>query len=351
MTDLRRAYDAHVARGLSRDPSQVEVVDRLERLRAELDAASGLLDRWLGRRTPPRGVYIWGDVGRGKSMLVDLLMECCYPSRSTRIHFQAFMRDLHRALHHARQEGAEAPVEAATDALTRGLTLLALDEVEVTDIADAAIVGRVFARILGQGVTVVATSNRAPADLYRAAHKRDLVLPFVRLLEEEMDVIHLCGARDYRRAGTSADDLYHLDGPDSPALDARWRDLAGPEECFGLLSGRVTLRRKGRVLRGCFDTLCRAPLAAMHYREMARDARGLFLDAVPILGRRDEDAARRFILLVDTLYDMRRGLVIAAATEPEELYRGEEFDRAFDRTASRLHEMRRPDWPGNAGLR
>lgn len=351
--DLRAAYEARVASGLARDAAQADLVERMQRLLTELDAAPGVLDRLRGRRIPPRGLYIWGEIGRGKSMLVDLLMEASDSSRSRRIHFHAFMQDLHRALHHARKTGADRPVEAATDALTRNIALLALDELEITDIADAAIVGRVFERIFARGVAVVVTSNRRPRDLSRAL-KTELFRPFVRLVEDRMEVVHLDGATDYRRAapaGAESGSYLLRDRQESRAFDARWARLPGDEDAPRLMEGAVQLRRKAHVLRGEFEALCRVPLSARYYLEMLRDARGLFLEGVPVLGPQDEDAARRFIILIDALYDIRGGLVVSAAAPPDLLYQGEEHRTEFPRTESRLHEMCRGNWPGAAAFK
>lgn len=347
MTDLVAVYAERVAKGLQADPAQQRVVERLDRLRSDLHRKPGVLDRLARRRAAPEGVYVWGDVGRGKSMLVDLLMANRGGIAARRTHFQTFMRDLHHGLHSARQGGADDPVSAATDRLTGDLSLLVLDELEIGDITDAMIVGRVFRRVFERGIAVVATSNRAPGDLYRDGLKRELFLPFVRLMEEHTEVLHLAGGRDYRRGGAVDGDLYRVDADmDASVLDPLWTAVAGSELSLRLPAARITVRHKGKMVRARFDALCRAPLAAMHYLELSDRCDALFLDGVPRLGPRDEDAARRFIMLIDTLYDRRKGLVVSAAAEPEAVYAGDTFIDTFQRTASRLHEMRQPDWPG-----
>ncbi|SEM69992.1 cell division protein ZapE [Palleronia pelagia] len=349
---LAAYYDAKVEEGLSRDPAQLEIVARLDALRSELDDyRSGGLSRLFGRGSAPRGVYLWGDVGRGKSMLVDGLMQTMGDIPARRTHFHAFMRDIHRALHTAREQGRDELVHHAADAQVPGLSLLALDELEIVDIVDAMIVGRVFSRVLERGCTVVVTSNRPPAELYRDGLKRDLFLPFVRLIEERLDVLHLDGGRDYR-VGSCAAAFYAVgdDGAEGARIDALW-DAAGDAEREITIGASGVMRRKGGMVRADFAALCRVPMAPSSYLDLAEQAEGLILDNVPVLGERDHDAARRFILLVDTLYDAGCGLAVRASTEPEVLYRAGEFGAEFRRTVSRLHEMTRPDWRGASTFR
>ncbi len=353
VTSLRALYEAKLADGLRRDLEQEALVARLDDLRAELDGRPGALARLLPRRSAPRGVYVWGEVGRGKSMLVDALMATLGDLPARRIHFHAFMRDLHRALHDLRREGAADPIVAATDRVAGRAALLALDELEITDIVDAMIVGRVFERLLERRIALVVTSNRAPVDLYRDGLKRDLFLPFTRLIEDRLDVIRLDGGRDYRRQEGIAPDLYLTpeDGDVQRRIAAIWRDLPGETEDRVRFGASGALRRKGRAVRAGFDALCRRPVAAAAYLDLAAAADLVLLAGVPRLSAGDHDAARRFVLLIDTLYDARCGLVVGAQTAPQALYVAGEFEEEFRRTVSRLHEMTRPGWPGWAALR
>ncbi len=295
---------------------------------------------------------LWGDVGRGKSMLVDGLMGTLGDLPARRAHFHAVMRDLHRALHRARSDGAADPIVAATDRVAGRVALLALDELEITDIVDAMIVGRVFERLLERRIALVVTSNRAPDDLYRDGLKRDLFLPFLRLIEERLDVIHLAGGRDYRRREGIEPDLYLTPEAEEPhRIAAIWRDLPEEAETRVTFGASGALRRKGGALRAGFDALCRRSVAPASYLDLASSADLLLLEAVPRLGERDHDAARRFVLLIDTLYDARCGLVVEAETFPQALYVSGAFEEEFRRTVSRLHEMTRPGWPGRPALR
>ena len=274
VTSLRALYEAKLADGLRRDLEQEALVARLDDLRAELDGRPGALARLLPRRSAPRGVYVWGEVGRGKSMLVDALMATLGDLPARRIHFHAFMRDLHRALHDLRREGAADPIVAATDRVAGRAALLALDELEITDIVDAMIVGRVFERLLERRIALVVTSNRAPVDLYRDGLKRDLFLPFTRLIEDRLDVIRLDGGRDYRRQEGIAPDLYLTpeDGDVQRRIAAIWRDLPGETEDRVRFGASGALRRKGRAVRAGFDALCRRPVAAAAYLDLAAAA-------------------------------------------------------------------------------
>lgn len=332
---------------MSRDPAQEDVVDRLDVLAKELRLSSRRGARLLSRPATPKGVYLWGDVGRGKSMLVALLIEACADIALKRIHFHAFMRELHLALHEARKSDGPEPMQDATDRVTHGLSLLVLDELEITDIVDAMIVGRVFERAIDQGITLVATSNCAPTELYRDGLKREVFLPFVRLIERRTDVLHLDNGTDYRRGGALDPDFYitPAGGEGSARLDTLWNKISDNLEEGFFLGRKIKLARKGTAVRGSFETLCKGPLAASDYLDLARTYDTFFLDGVPLIAARDFDAARRFILLIDTLYDEKRVLVIAADGRPEDLYQSDTLAAEFRRTVSRLYEMGRPDWP------
>jgi cell division protein ZapE len=347
MKTVRSIYEAKIAAGLSRDPAQENVVVRLDVLAAQLRRASRRASRLLPRTTAPKGVYLWGDVGRGKSMLVATLIDACADTALKRMHFHAFMRDIHLALHEARKSDSPDPMQVATARVTHGLSLLVIDEFEITDIVDAMIVGRVFERALDQGITLVVTSNCAPCDLYRNGLKRDVFMPFIRLMEQRTDVTHLDSETDYRRGYALDPDLYITpeSGDVTRRMDTLWESVSDDAEESFQLGRKINLTRKGKAVRGTFDTLCKGALAASDYLDLARHYDLFFLDAVPLIAERDFDAARRFILLIDTLYDEGRVLVIGAGGRPDDLYQSGAFLAEFRRTISRLYEMSGPDWP------
>jgi cell division protein ZapE len=347
MKTVRSIYEAKIAAGLFRDPAQENVVERLDVLAGHLRRFTRRTPRLLSCTTAPKGLYLWGDVGRGKSMLVATMINACADIALKRMHFHAFMRAIHLALHEARTSGSPNPMRDATDRVTHGLSLLVLDELEITDIVDVMIVGRVFERSMDQEIILVATSNCAPLDLYRNGLKRDNFMPFIRLIEQRTDVTHLDSEKDYRRGGMLDPDLYITPetGKVSCRLDKLWNNLSDDAEESFQLGTKINLTRKGRAIRGTFDTLCKGALAASDYLDLARNYDLFYLDAVPVIAERDFDAARRFILLIDTLYDEGRALVIEADGHPEELYQSSALSTEFRRTISRLYEMSGPNWP------
>jgi len=340
-----------VQAGMTPDPAQAALAGRLEALRAALEAAR---PRRLLRRPPtaPRGLYIWGDVGRGKSMLMDAFYAALDLRAKRRLHVHAFMQEVHGALHRARRQdgGADALVPVAA-ALARQARCLCLDEMEITDIADAMIVGRLFERLIAEGVTVVTTSNSAPSALYRDGLQRARFLPFVRLIESRLAVVHLAADADYRQAMAPGGPVWFSPADDAAraALDERWRVLTGgkaPAPLEIALKGR-TLRvpaHAAGVARAGFNALCEEPLGPADYLALVERIDVLVLDAVPRLGPRNRDAARRFMLLVDALYDRGRGLICSAAAPTERLVDAAPRMPDMRRTISRLREMQGADW-------
>ena len=355
---LRDAYDARVAAGrIERDPAQEEAIAAFERLAASLDAPRperrrGLLSRIRGRPAPseeePHGVYVWGGVGRGKSMLMDLFVETIdAPTR--RVHFHAFMQEVHRGMDAARRRGANDAIAPVAEEVARGLSLLALDEMQVSDITDAMIVGRLFERLLGAGLAVVTTSNRPPRDLYKDGLNRPLFEPFIDLIEEGMEVVHLDGAADHRQGHEGATYFAPVDAEARRAARDLWREMGeGAEEPLVLeVQGRRVepATRRGRVARARFWELCGRPLGAADYLALAEAVDALILEDVPRLSRSNFNEARRFVTLIDALYEARTRLVATAAADPDHLYLEGEGSFEFARSASRLREMTSRDWP------
>ena len=360
------AYRERVASGaLEPDASQRMAAERLQDLWAKLrgydpppragNGATGLLARFLRRKPAegadevrPNGLYLVGEVGRGKSMLMDLFFAAADVRRKRRIHFHRFMQDAHQRVHAWKRAnpGGDDPIPPLADTIAAEAALLCFDEFQVNDIADAMILGRLFQALFQRGVVVVATSNTPPEELFKGQPGRDAFLPFIALIAHTLDVLVLEGERDFRRA--------RLRGMPTWYVPADARAGQALDRVFAELTGRVpprqeTLRVIGRTLlvplaavgvaRFDFPALCATALGAGDYLALATHFHSLVLDAIPLLSPDRRDEARRFIVLIDALYDHRVKLVASADAEPDRLYPRGEGARAFERTASRLEEM------------
>jgi cell division protein ZapE len=302
-----------------------------------------------------KGVYVFGEVGRGKTMLMDLFFEASPVVRKRRAHFHEFMADVHERVRAFRQmlkdgeiEGDDA-IRLAAAEIAEESWLLCFDEFHVTDIADAMILGRLFARLFELGVVVVATSNVAPSDLYKDGLNRALFLPFIAMIERHMEVVPLKARTDFRLEKLAGQKVWYVPADDAAtaALDEAWRRLVGgtsgmPQE-LSVKGRRLRVPRAAMgVARFFFHDLCEQPLAAADYLRVAHEFHTLIIDRIPIMGFDERNAAKRFIILIDTLYDHSVKLVASAATEPDALYQASDGFEAneFKRTASRLIEMR-----------
>ena len=361
---LRGRYAALIQSGdIEADAAQQAAIERLARLEERL--AEHRLARkssslgWLfGRRERDallKGLYLHGDVGRGKTMLMDLFFETSPVVRKRRVHFHAFMAEVHERIYGLRRQikrgeiAEDDPIRLAAAALAKEAWLLCFDEFHVTDIADAMILGRLFTRLFENGVVVVATSNVAPEDLYKDGLNRALFLPFIALLRERMDVVRLDARTDFRLEKLAGTPVWYTpaDAAADAALDAAWRRLTGNQR-----AGALTLTVHGRSVqipraaagaaRFTFAELCEQPLGAADFLKIAYQFHTLVIDHIPIMDFPQRNAAKRFIILIDTLYDFAVKLVASAEAEPDALYRGTEGFEAqeFKRTASRLIEMR-----------
>jgi cell division protein ZapE len=353
---LRARYEQALAqRGFRPDPGQLAAVARLEELRARLVAVEspGTLGRWLralGPRPPTvRGLYLWGEVGRGKTWLMDLFYASLPFAARRRRHFHRFMHELHAELARLRHE--RAPLERMAARIAQQVRVLCFDELYVADIADAMILGTLFAALFRRGVTLVATSNVAPAELYQGGLQRERFLPAIALLERHLEVLRLAGATDYRLRQLTQAGIYLAAGAaDTPArLQALFAGLADHETQSGGtldIEGRPlpVLRASANVAWFDFQALCAGARSQEDYIELAREYQSLILSDVPVLDAQHEDAARRFIALVDELYDRNVNLIVSAAAAPAALYRGERLGTLFARTASRLTEMQSAEY-------
>ena len=333
------------------DPAQAFLAARLDELQASLVARHrnrSVFSRLLGRSSViPKGLYVWGAVGRGKTMLMDLFFETIEFEPKRRAHFHEFMADVHDRIGAARDETPGDPIPHVASAIAREARLLCFDEMHVSDIADAMILGRLFQNLFAAGVTVVATSNARPSDLYKNGLNRQLFLPFIDLIGAHMDVVELKSEKDFRLDKLSGAQLYFYpaDAAARASLDAHWDRLTGKHP-----GKPQTLEVKGRklvvplasvgVARFSFDELCNRPLGANDYLHIAHAFHTVIIDDIPVLTPERRDVARRFINLVDALYDSRICLIASAAAEPSALYPAGSGAEAFQRTASRLTEMR-----------
>jgi cell division protein ZapE len=357
------AYRALLAAGVLRpDDSQGAAVEQLQDLWAKLRGydppprpEGGFLSRLLRRRPTegapddhPGGLYLVGEVGRGKSMLMDLFFQQAAVARKRRIHFHAFMQEVHARIHAwklANPDGSD-PIPPLADALAAEAALLCFDEFQVNDIADAMILGRLFTALFDRGVVMVCTSNTVPDALFAGRPGRDAFLPFIALLKQKLDVLMMESGQDYRRERLAGVNTWHVpaNGRAERALDEAFLRLAE-----GTPPAPRTLAVMGRLLRiplaaGCvarcdFDALCGQPLGAGDYLALATHFEALVLDGVPRLSPANYDQARRFIVLIDALYEHRVKLVASADAVPDALYERGEGAKAFERTASRLMEM------------
>ncbi|MCP5431984.1 MAG: cell division protein ZapE [Alphaproteobacteria bacterium] len=352
-------YRAMLEKGeIAHDPPQEQAVEALEILHHRLKTY-----RPGGRSPAPRGLYLCGDVGRGKSMLMDLFFEGAPVRLKRRVHFHAFMLEVHGAIKDWRDakesekkrrlkalklpsKTGDDPIPPVAKAIADKAMLLCFDEFQVGDVADAMILGRLFTALFGFGTVVVATSNRPPRDLYKDGINRQLFLPFIALIEEKLELVQLDGSTDHRLSRLKGMEVYYWPlGPAADAkMDAAWSRMTdgakGVPADVAAQGRKLRLRQTAKgVARATFEELCARPLGAADYLAIASDFHTLLLDRVPLLSPANRNEAKRFVVLVDALYEAKAKLIASAAAPPEDLY--PEGDGAFEftRTVSRLIEM------------
>jgi cell division protein ZapE len=352
---------------LATDPSQALAIERLQDLWAKLrgydpvpETGGGLFGRLLRRKpadwapdSRPNGLYLVGEVGRGKSMLMDLFFETATVPRRRRIHFHAFMQEAHRRIHAWRAANPDGtdPVPPLATAIAADAALLCFDELQINDIADAILLGRLFEALFARGVVVVATSNTRPDDLFAGRPGRDAFLPFIRILNRHLDLLILDGEQDWRRHNLRSERVWIVPAGARAEreIDAVFTRLTAgariqPDRL--IIAGRtldVAIAANG-VARFDFAELCGTPRGAGDYLALATHFNTLIIDGVPALSPDNHDVARRFITLVDALYEHRVKLIASADAEPDALYRRGEGASAFERTASRLQEMQTAEY-------
>ncbi|MGH6694525.1 cell division protein ZapE [Sphingopyxis sp.] len=362
MTTVLAAYDVLVAAGeLRPDPEQRAAAERLNQLQAELEAVpkrGSLLWRLAGRKPEAlRGVYLWGAVGRGKSMLMDLFYDQLAIQRKRRVHFHAFMLDVHARMREVRKNETGDPIPLVADAIAENTRCLAFDEMVVNNSADAMILSRLFTALIDRGVTMVATSNRPPKDLYKDGLNREHFLPFIALVGERLDVMGLNGPTDYRRdrLGDGARWFVPADDAASAALSAAFFRLTDypPEDRAHVptleldVGGGRTLHVP-KALKGVavfsFKRLCGEARGASDYLAVARHFHTVIVVGIPRMGPENRNEAARFVTLIDALYEYKVKLLASAAAMPDQLYIAGDGAFEFERTASRLAEMQSDDY-------
>ncbi len=357
-------YEGLVAlKKIERDRAQEALLSRFEAVEQRVAThrsarrlrPSGWLFGGRDQAEPVKGLYVYGDVGRGKTMMMDLFFEANPVVRKRRAHFHEFMADVHDRVRVYRQKlkdgeiEGDDPIRLAANDIAEESWLLCFDEFHVTDIADAMILGRLFARLFELGVVVVATSNVAPSELYKDGLNRALFVPFIVMIEKHMEVLQLRSRTDFRLEKLAGQQVWYVPADDdaATALDQAWRRLVGsssgvPQE-LSIKGRRLRVPRAAMgVARFFFHDLCEQPLAAADYLRIAHEFHTVIVDRIPVMNFDERNAAKRFIILIDTLYDNAVKLIASAAAEPDVLYQASDGYEAmeFKRTASRLIEMR-----------
>ena len=346
--DVVSVYEASLARrGFVKDSSQWRAVERLQRLHEEWSAykkrRSSTLQRLLVKPPLPKGVYLWGPVGRGKSFLMDAFYLCVPLVRKRRVHFHHFMREIHRELDEVK--GTEDPIAEVAARTARRYRLICFDEFHVSDIADAMILGRYLEKAMDLGVEFVMTSNYSPDQLYPNGLQRSRFLPTIELLKTRLDVVSVDGGTDYRRLKMEQVQVYHLNDAPLAKIFEELKDVEEEKQPLDVEGRTIPYRKRaGGLVWFDFAALCGGPRSYADYVDLTRRFHTVILSGVPRMSAKQSDAARRFTWLIDVLYDEHIKLVLSAEAAPEDLFTEGENAADFQRTVSRLHEMQSAEY-------
>jgi len=348
MPDVLSLYQEHLAkRGFQADPSQRAAVERLQRLYEEWaeykKKRSSALKRLLVKPPLPKGVYLWGPVGRGKSFLMDAFFLCVPLVRKRRVHFHHFMREIHRELDELK--GTEDPIAAVAERTAARWRLICFDEFHVSDIADAMILGRFLEQSMERGVEFVMTSNYHPDQLYASGLQRERFLPAIELIKQRLDVVGVDNGTDYRRLKMEKVQVYHLSDEPLAQIFQELKDVEEEKQPLDVEGRTIPYRKRaGGLVWFDFAALCGGARSYADYVDLTKRFHTVILSNVPRMSAKQSDAARRFTWLIDVLYDEHIKLVLSAEAPPEELFTEGENVADFQRTISRLHEMQSAEY-------
>ena len=343
------------------DDAQLSVLNRLDSLMTLTDSLLGknnILNKYkwiyklLYNRNRPKqlGIYIYGGVGTGKSMLMDIFYKEVRCKNKLRIHFHLFMQNTHDRINNARVNGFSDPISTVANEISKRVSVLCFDEFQITDITDAMIVGRLFSSLISKGIFIVSTSNRHPDDLYTDGLNRDLFVPFIELFKKRLEILELDSSKDYRKEKLSGCQTYFtpINRTSKKQFDEIWSSLVvdQPEALKLIVKGRTVrlAQHSNGVGRSTFSQLCGSPLGALDYLIICENIKVLFVEEIPILSKMGMDSAKRFVTLIDTLYENRKQIICLADEKPEMLYPSGKGAFEFERTVSRLYEMQSDDW-------
>lgn len=330
------------------DPGQAEAAERLSALTEQIAVWKGGKKGLFGGAKPtPKGLYLYGGVGTGKSLMMDLFFDHAPIEQKRRVHFHQFLQDMQARITKEREKKTSDPLPRVAKQIARETRLLCFDELQVTDVGDAMVLGRVFETLFAEGVVIIATSNRHPGELYKNGLNRQLFVPFIKLIEQKLEVFHLDSGRDYRLERLESAPVYYtpLDKLSDQQMDAAFERLtmgAKPKRCELTVQARTLVieREAAEVARLSFDELCNRPLGPADYYALAINFHTVMIDHIPALGPKNRDQAKRFVTLIDQLYEVKTKLVCSAEKPAEQLYTEGDYAFEFQRTVSRLMEMR-----------